>query len=72
MSDMARQELAIDPTIDITTIGKPSAGGTAFVAYVLSPQGLALHKQGGYTLVKPAVFGDRSAIPGPVQSELGS
>jgi molybdate/tungstate transport system substrate-binding protein len=57
--------------IDITTIGKPNAGGTAFVAYVLSPQGLALHKQGGYTLVKPAVFGDRSAIPGPVKSELG-
>lgn len=57
--------------IDITTIGKPSAAASAFVAYVLSPAGLALHKAGGYTLLKPAAFGDTSAIPAEVRSELG-
>src|SRR5262249_39269733 len=35
-------------TIDITAIGN-SAAGAKFVAYVLSPAGLALHQQGGYT-----------------------
>jgi molybdate/tungstate transport system substrate-binding protein len=58
--------------IDITTIGKPTAAGTAFVKFVLSQPGLALHKQGGYTLVKPQVFGDSSAVPAAVRSELGS
>jgi molybdate/tungstate transport system substrate-binding protein len=58
-------------TIDITTIGKPTAAGTAFVAYVLSPAGLALHKQGGYTLLTPKLFGAASAVPASVKSELG-
>lgn len=58
--------------IDITTIGKPTAAGTAFVKFVLSQQGLSLHKQGGYTLLKPQVFGDASAVPAAVRSELGS
>ncbi len=59
-------------TIDITTIGTPTVAGTAFVAYVLSPAGLALHKQGGYTLITPpTMFGDKSAIPASVTSELG-
>jgi len=58
--------------IDITAIGKPSTAGTAFVAYVLSPAGLALHKQGGYTLITPpTVVGDSRAIPASVKSELG-
>jgi molybdate/tungstate transport system substrate-binding protein len=57
--------------IDITTIGKPTAAGTAFVAYTLSAKGLAQYKQGGYTLVTPTVFGDSSAIPASVRSELG-
>lgn len=58
-------------TIDITTIGTPTAAGPAFVAYVLSPAGLALHKQGGYTLLTPTAFGDKTAIPASVTSELG-
>jgi molybdate/tungstate transport system substrate-binding protein len=58
-------------TIDITTIGTPTAAGTAFVAYVLSPAGLALHKQGGYTLLTPTLFGAASAVPASVKSELG-
>jgi molybdate/tungstate transport system substrate-binding protein len=57
-------------TIDITTIGN-SAAGTAFEKFVLSPAGLALHKQGGYTLLKPTVGGTASAVPAAVQSELG-
>jgi molybdate/tungstate transport system substrate-binding protein len=58
--------------IDITTIGKPSSAGTAFVKYTLSPAGLAQYKAGGFTLIKPTVFGDTSAIPAAVKSELGS
>jgi molybdate/tungstate transport system substrate-binding protein len=57
--------------IDITTIGKPTTAGTAFVRYVLSPAGLALHKQGGYTLLTPTAVGDASVIPASVKSELG-
>jgi molybdate/tungstate transport system substrate-binding protein len=56
--------------IDITTI-KNSPIGAKFVSYVLSPAGLALHKQAGYTLLKPTAFGDASAIPASVKSELG-
>jgi molybdate/tungstate transport system substrate-binding protein len=58
-------------TIDITTIGTPTPAGIAFVKYVLSPAGLALHKQGGYTLLKPQLFGPSSAVPAAVNSELG-
>jgi molybdate/tungstate transport system substrate-binding protein len=57
--------------LDITTIGKPTAAGTAFVAYTLSPTGRAQYKQGGYTLITPTVFGDSSAVPASVKSELG-
>jgi len=59
------------PMIDITTIGTPTPAGIAFVKYVLSPAGLALHKQGGYTLLKPQLFGPSSAVPAAVNSELG-
>jgi molybdate/tungstate transport system substrate-binding protein len=55
-------------TIDITAINN-SASGNKFVAYVLSPAGLALHQQGGYTLLKPALTG--SGAPASVTSELG-
>jgi len=57
--------------IDITTIGKPTPAGVAFVKYTLSPAGLALYKQGGFTVLTPTAFGDTSAIPGSVKSELG-
>ena len=58
-------------TIDITTIGKATPASTAFVKYTLSPTGLNLYKQGGYTLLTPQVFGSKSAIPAPIASELG-
>jgi molybdate/tungstate transport system substrate-binding protein len=58
-------------TVDITTIGKPTPAGIAFVKYTLSPTGLNLYQQGGYTLLKPQVFGTQSAIPAPIASELG-
>jgi molybdate/tungstate transport system substrate-binding protein len=57
--------------IDITTIGQPTAAGTAFVAYTLSSQGKAQYQQAGYTLITPTVFGDVAAIPASVKSELG-
>jgi molybdate/tungstate transport system substrate-binding protein len=59
--------------IDITTVGsKASAGAIAFVKYTLSPAGLALYKQGGFTVLTPTVTGDKSAVPAAIQSELGS
>jgi molybdate/tungstate transport system substrate-binding protein len=57
--------------IDITTIGQPSPAGVAYVKYVLSPAGRALYRRGGYTLIKPAAFGTASAIPQPIDDELG-
>ena len=59
-------------TVDITVIGKTGqAAADAFVAYVLSPAGLALHQQGGYKLLTPQVFGSQSAVPAKVGQELG-
>jgi molybdate/tungstate transport system substrate-binding protein len=57
-------------TIDITAINN-SKNGNAFVKYVLSSAGLALHKQGGYTLLTPTAFGTTSAVPASITSELG-
>lgn len=58
-------------TVTITVIGsKDRAAADAFVAYVLSPAGLRLHKQGGYVLLKPAAFGDTAAVPAAVRKEL--
>ncbi len=59
-------------TVDISTIGKTCLDAAdAFVRYVLSPAGLALHKRGGYTLLTPTAFGDTAAIPAPIRRELG-
>jgi molybdate/tungstate transport system substrate-binding protein len=58
--------------IDITTIGTPSPAGEAFIAYTLSQAGLAQYKAGGFSLITPTVFGDKSAVPAPILSELGS
>ena len=58
--------------IDITGIGTPTAAGNAFIKYTLSPAGLAQYKQGGFTVLTPTVFGDKSAVPAAIQSELGS
>ncbi len=56
--------------IDITTIGTPTPAGIAFVKYTLSPAGLALYKQAGYTIfTPPKVVG--SSLPAAVQNELG-
>jgi molybdate/tungstate transport system substrate-binding protein len=58
--------------LDITTTGtKDQAAADAFVSYVLSPAGLALHKAGGYTLLKPTAFGDTAAIPASIRKEIG-
>jgi molybdate/tungstate transport system substrate-binding protein len=54
--------------IDITTIGTPTPAGIAFVKYVLSPAGLALYKQGGFTILKPTVTG--TGVPAPISDEL--
>jgi molybdate/tungstate transport system substrate-binding protein len=58
-------------TVCITVIGKHDrAAADAFVSYVLSPAGLALHKQGGYTLLAPKAFGTAAAMPAAVKKEL--
>ena len=57
--------------IDITTIGTPTAAGIAFVRYTLSSAGLAQYKAGGFTVLTPTAFGDSSAIPAAIKSELG-
>jgi molybdate/tungstate transport system substrate-binding protein len=57
--------------IDITTIGTPTPAGIAFVKYTLSPAGLALYRQAGYTVFSPLkVVG--TGVPAEVQSDLGS
>jgi len=55
--------------IDITTIGKPTPAGIAFVKYTLSPAGLAQYRQGGFSVLTPTVNG--SGVPPAIQSELG-
>ena len=57
--------------IDITIIGKPTAAAIAFVKWTLSQAGLAIYKQGGFSLLPPAVTGPSSAIPAAINSELG-
>jgi molybdate/tungstate transport system substrate-binding protein len=47
--------------IDITIIGKPTAAGIAFVRYTLSAAGVAQYRRGGFTILKPTVFG--SGVP---------
>jgi molybdate/tungstate transport system substrate-binding protein len=58
--------------IDITIIGTPTPAAEAFVAYTLSPTGLAQYKQGGFTVLTPTLFGSKSDLPASVASELGS
>ena len=58
--------------IDITAIGTPTPAAEAFIAYTLSPAGLAQYKAGGFTLLTPTVVGDKSAVPASVTSELSS
>jgi molybdate/tungstate transport system substrate-binding protein len=57
--------------IDITITGTPTPAAEAFVAYTLSQPGLAQYKQGGFQVLTPTVFGDKSAVPAPILSELG-
>ena len=57
--------------IDVTIIGKPTPAAIAFVKYTLSPAGLALYKQGGFTLITPTIVGDSSAVPAAIRNELG-
>jgi molybdate/tungstate transport system substrate-binding protein len=58
--------------IDITIVGTPTPAAEAFVAYTLSPAGLAQYKQGGFTAGTPKLFGSMSDVPSPVASELGT
>jgi molybdate/tungstate transport system substrate-binding protein len=58
--------------IDITIIGTPTPAAEAFVAYTLSPAGLAQYKQGGFTVLTPTLFGSKSDVPASVASELGT
>jgi molybdate/tungstate transport system substrate-binding protein len=57
--------------IDITIIGKPTAGAIAFVRYTLSAAGLAEYRRGGFTILTPALTGTVTAVPSQILSELG-
>ena len=57
--------------IDITLIGNPTPAGIAFVRYTLSRAGLSRYRQGGFTVLTPAVIGSRTAIPAAIRGELG-
>jgi molybdate/tungstate transport system substrate-binding protein len=60
-------------TVDITAIGSTDkAAADAFIAYVLSPAGLAQAKAGGYMLLTPTAFGATSAVAAEIARELGS
>ncbi len=57
--------------LDITTIGSTDAqAADSFVAYVLSKAGRAALQAGGYELLTPTAFGNRSAIPPEVLKDL--
>jgi molybdate/tungstate transport system substrate-binding protein len=58
--------------IDITIIGPPTPAAVAFVQYTLSATGLALYKQGGFTLLTPTAFGSPGTLPSAIKSELGT
>jgi molybdate/tungstate transport system substrate-binding protein len=58
--------------IDITLIGNPTPAGIAFVNYTLSTAGLAQYSQGGFAVLRPTVFGNSSAVPAAIKSELGT
>jgi molybdate/tungstate transport system substrate-binding protein len=58
--------------IDITIIGTPTPAAIWFVQYTLSPAGLALYKQGGFSLPPVKAFGTASSVPSAISSELGS
>lgn len=57
--------------IDITIIGTPTAAATAFVMYTLSQTGLTEYRNVGFAVLTPKAFGDTSAIPASITSELG-
>lgn len=61
-----------DPlVVDVTTLGHTdSAAADAFVAYLLSSPARAAFKKGGYELLTPTVFGNKSAVPAEVQHVL--
>ena len=57
--------------LDITTIGSTDAqAADSFVAYVLSKAGRTALQAGGYQLLTPTAFGNRSAIPPEVLKDL--
>ena len=58
--------------LDITTIGSQDAqAADGFVAYTLSNPGKQAMQAAGYTLLKPTVVGNRSAVPAEVLKDLG-
>ena len=57
--------------LDVTTIGRRDlAAAAAFVAYTLSPRGLAAYRRGGYTVLRPQLTGDRGLVPAAVEAEI--
>jgi len=58
-------------TLDITTLGNSgSSAAGSFVAYVLSAAGRRELETGGYSLLRPVAYGQRTAIPPEVRREI--
>jgi len=58
--------------VSIAMVGRPDPAALAFVSFVLSPGGLALHYQGGFKIFHLTVTADASAVPRPIRNELDS
>jgi molybdate/tungstate transport system substrate-binding protein len=57
--------------LDMTTIGKPTPAGIAFIKYTLSKAGVAQYRAAGFTILKPTIYGDATDVPAAIRSELG-
>lgn len=50
-------------TVDITTVGKPTAAAIAFIHFALSAKSAGIMKSDGYHVFPPRILGKRSRIP---------
>lgn len=50
-------------TVDVTTVGKPTAPAISFIHFLLGSQGSALMKKNGYVVFAPEALGSRPAMP---------
>jgi molybdate/tungstate transport system substrate-binding protein len=62
----------VPAVVYVTVVGdRDPKAATAFVAFVLSPEGRQLYRQAGYRLVAPVLYGNRALVPPAVLHALG-